>query len=366
MVEKITLDVGPDADVLLDNIGGDLRLSGRGEGRFEAQAAEGGELKVRRDGDRIRVGCQSGCLIFLPTGARVEAKHVGGDVRVTNISNEVLIRNVGGDVSLRRLGQAAFEMVGGDLQARDLEGALSLDRVGGDAVVEGVRGDVRLRSVGGDLMLRHVTGLIDLAAGGDVSLRYDPPAGSSSSVAAGGDLSCTLAEAASVKVELNAGGDLHTDVSPESGWENEHLLVLGDADAELRLTAGGDLWFRTGEAEFGEDLVGEIMGEVDARIAEMEARFGAIGAGMAAFDAERIGERVRRAVARAKRKASKARRKSAWKSGTKAKTVSFTGFADVTQPVTDEERMRILKMVEQGTITVEQAETLLEALEGES
>lgn len=365
-MEKITLDVDADVQVVLENIRGDLRLSGRGEDRFEAQAAEGGELKVRRDGARVRVSCKSGCLIFLPTAARVEANQVGGDVRVTNLSNDVLIRNVGGDVSLRRLGQAAFEMIGGDLQARDLEGALTVDRIGSDALVEGVGGDVRLLSVGGDLMLRHAAGLLDLAAGGDVSMRYDPPEGSRSKVTAGGDLSCTLETAASVKVELMAGGDLHTDVPDESSMENDHLLVLGNADAELTLTSGGDLWLRTGEGEFGEDLVGKIMGEVDAKIAEMEAHFGAIGAGMAAFDAERIGERVRRAVARAKRKASKAQRKSAWKARGKGKSISFAGFADAAEPVTEEERMRILKMVEQGTISVDQAEALLEALEGES
>jgi hypothetical protein len=357
-VEKITLDVGADVKVMIDSIGGDLRITGRGDERFEAQAADGAGLDVRRDGDHLRVACRSGCLIFLPSHARIEAEQVGGDVRITNIANEVMIRHIGGDVSLRRLQRGIFEVIGGDLHTRDMEGDLTADRIGGDAVVERMQGDLRLPVVGGDVILKEASGLLDVKAGGDVSLRYEPEAGVQSKLAAGGDLSCTLMEGASLEVSLQAGGEVHTQAPLESAPGDACVVVLGDAQGELMLTAGGDVWLRTGAPEFHEDFMGDIMGEVDAKIAEMEARFGAMGAGVYAFEADRIGERVRRAVERVQRKASKARRRAA--------SFPFGGFAGPSQPVTDEERLRILKMVEEGTITVEEAETLLEALEGES
>jgi hypothetical protein len=365
-MERITLDVGAEVKVIIDAIGGDLRVTGRGEGRFEAQAAEDAGLNVRRDGDDLRVTCRSGCLIFLPSEARIDAGQVGGDVRITNVMNEIMIRDIGGDVSLRRLQRVTFKLVGGDLHARHLEGDLTVDRIGGDAVVERVQGELRMPSVGGDVMLKGVSGLLDVKAGGDVSLRYEPQKGVHSEVTAGGDLSCTLMEGASVGVHLQAGGDVHTQAPLQTAPEEGYVVELGEGDGKLALTAGGDLWLRTGAADFSEDLIGEVMGEVDAKIAEMEARFGAMGAGVYAFEADRIGERVRRAVERVQRKASKARRKAAFRGGPRSATFSFGGFTEPTQPVTDEERMRILKMVEEGTITVDEAETLLQALEGES
>lgn len=365
-MEKITLDVGEDVKVVIDSIGGDLRVTGRGEGRFEAQAAQDAGLDVRKEGEELKVTCRSGCLIFLPSGARIEALQIGGDVRITNLANEAMIRHIGGDVSLRRLQRASFEVVGGDLHARDLDGDLTVDRIGGDALVERVRGDLRLPVVGGDVVLKDVSGVLDVKAGGDLSLRYDPEVGVHSEVAAGSDLSCTLMQDASLEVRLLAGGEVHTKAPLKSAPGDAYVVELGDAEGELTLTAGGDLWLSVGTPAFSEDFMGEIMGEVDAKIAEMEARFGAMGAGVYAFEADRIGERVRRAVERVQRKASKARRRAASKGGRGAATFSFGGFGEPSQPVSEEERMHILKMVEDGTITVEEAETLLEALEAES
>jgi hypothetical protein len=98
------------------------------------------------------------------------------------------------------------------------------------------------------------------------------------------------------------------------------------------------------------------------------------------FDADRIGERVRRSVRHAQRQAKRAVRKAedkARKAHDKHLGFKFDmdsnwpdlRFADFTQssPVaSDEERLAILQMVESGKISVDEAEGLLKALEGES
>ena len=118
-----------------------------------------------------------------------------------------------------------------------------------------------------------------------------------------------------------------------------------------------------------EDWVGEILTEVDAKLAEVEARFNVMGTGMYGFDADRIGERVRRAVRRAERKAiGKEKRRAA--KGKRKTDSSFSwkesGFGDAGEPATDEERLTILRMVEESKVSVSEAEALLKALEGES
>jgi hypothetical protein len=105
-----------------------------------------------------------------------------------------------------------------------------------------------------------------------------------------------------------------------------------------------------------------------------------MGAGLYSFDADRIGERVRRSVRQAQRRAERAVRKAedkARRADQKYPSVKFDidsdwpdlRYADFSrsQPgPSDEERLVILQMVENGKISVDEAEGLLKALEGES
>ena len=384
-MDKVTVEVSGPLTVKIQSIGGDLRMSGGKEKQLEAQAPEKGALVVEQSGDEINITCRSSCLVFLPADVRVVAEQVGGDARVTGLTNELMIKTVGGDLSLRRVGRSTFELVGGDLHARKVSGDLTIDRVGGDVVAERVDGDIRLRTVGGDLILRKVNGLVEASIGGDASLSLTSIADTRSVVSAGGDLSCRLPGDASATVTVRAGGDmvLPLDVDCESTDEST-ILRLGEGEATIDLTAGGDLWLQAGtsEADYTADLVGSVIGEVDARIAEMEARFNAIGAGIYAFDAERIGERVRRSVERARRKAVKAqaraekqvtkidrararaaRRSAKFKHGYR---VTFGPGGPREHVASEEERLAVLRMLEQDKISVEEAEELLKTLGGES
>lgn len=370
-MEKVTLEVGDNPRVVIKSVGGDLRVSGREDSNFEAQAPDKGKLKVVQDGDRVEVSCKSGCLIFLPSGAEVEGEEIGGDVRLTGFTGEAMIRVIGGDLSLRHLGSATFELIGGDLHARKMTGDLTVDRVGGDAVIESVEGEVRMRAIGGDLMLHRVVGSVNAVVGGDASVSFDPKPGSRSELQAGSDIGCRLPEEASARVSIQAGGEswLPGSVDKEE-TEDGTVLVLGKGEAEVDLRAGGDLKVQAGSEglPFAEDMVGDILGEVDAKLAEMEARFNAMGAGLYGFDADRVGERVRRAVARAQRKAEKGRRSTRREASARARWpgINLAGMGAPREAVSDAERLAVLRMVEKGKISVDEAEKLLQTLEGES
>ena len=371
-MEKVTLEIGESPLVKITTIGGDLRLSGRDEPILEAQAPDKGKLQVDEIEDGVEISANSGCIIFLPKDARLEVGEVGGDCRVTDLSNDFMIRTIGGDLSLRRVGAASFEMIGGDFQGRQIEGNLNFDRIGGDAVIQKVNGDIHLRGVGGDLMLNDAAGQVNAFVGGDALVTLAAPEGAHSKVQAGSDLSCRIPPESSVNLSLSAGGDLDYPSGVETRQQGDSVAFqLGDGEADIELSAGGDLCLQTGlrQDDPEEDWVGEILTEVDAKLAEVEARFNVMGTGMYGFDADRIGERVRRAVRRAERKASgKAKRKEAKKKGKSGSSFSWTapGLGEAGEPATDEERLTILRMVEEGKVSVSEAETLLKVLEGES
>jgi len=360
-MEKVTHEVGENVSVHVTMIGGDLRVSGREESTLEVQAPEKGKLQVERSGDEVSIQCRSGCIIFAPETARLNIEQVGGDARITGVSNDVFLRTVGGDLSIRRLGSASFEMVGGDVRARKVNGDISIDQVGGDAALERISGNVTLRTVGGDVYLTRHEGGMDVSAGGDAVVSYLPAEDSDSTVRAGGDLSCTLQNGASVMVEYAYGGDLHLAFPQSEDGDTGQQIKLGEGAAALHLNAGGDLFIRNGDTpgdEMGMFDHLEVISEIDAKIAEMETQFDALGAGLHGFDAKQIGEKVRRSVAKAQRKAARAE-----KIRLRHERAIF-GFEEAQSALSEEERLTILKMVEDGKINVSEAEELLKALEG--
>jgi hypothetical protein len=371
-VEKVKLEIGESPVVKISVVGGDLRLSGRDEPLLEIQAPDNGKLQVDEISDGVEISARTGCIIFLPKEASLDVGEVGGDCRVTDLRKDFMIRTIGGDLSLRRVGAATFEMIGGDFQGRQIDGNLTIDSIGGDAVVQKVNGDIHMRSIGGDLMLDEANGQVDVLVGGDAFTTMTAPAGTSSKVQVGSDLSCRLHPDSSVDCSLMAGGDLDYPSGLDFNQQGDRVTFqLGDGGANLELIAGGDLCLQTGlgQVDSDEDWVGDILTEVDAKLAEVEARFNVMGMGMYGFEADRVGERVRRAVRRAERKASaKSRRRMGKERPKRDSSFSWAvpGMVDTTDTATEEERLTILRMVEEGKVSVSEAEILLRALEGEA
>ena len=254
------------------------------------------------------------------------------------------------------------------MTARQLSGGLSVDQVGGSAVVDQVEGDVRLRSLGGDVRLSRVKGLVQVTAGGDAKVSISSERDAKSTVTAGGDLNCYLAESASVRVKLSAGGDLRLAVPVEAtDIPGGREVRLGDGEGELELTSGGDLILRTGAdpeevaaVDLGEAIAARVGAEIQAHMIDLEEGLRGLGDRLQTFDSEKAGHKIRISIAKAQRKAARAQRKAARHRRTAASMIDFTSEDPGSS---EKERLLILRMLEEGKISVEETESLLGALE---
>ncbi len=361
-METLTFQTTGSPKIRIETIGGRLQVRAWAASSVEVFGAEEGDLLAKSEDEEILISCSTDCQLFAPAGARIEANTVGGDVSIQGVTGDLLFRNVGGDLRLRDVGGAAVETVGGDLVARSLAGELSVDRTGGDAVVDEVERDVRLRAIGGDLRMSRVEGLVQAGAGGDVRISMLPKASTQSAIQAGGDLSCTVPETTSARLLLTAGGDLHLAVPVEAastagGCE----VLLGAGEATVQLSAGGDLSLRTGiegpeaiAAELGGAIADRVGAEIEAHMTEIEGRIGSLGEKLGYFDSERIGRKIRETIAKAQRKAARAQLRAASLRAGSAEPEAASG---------GQERIAVLRMLEEGKLTVAQAEQLLQALE---
>ncbi|MGD8554071.1 MAG: hypothetical protein PVJ07_09930 [Anaerolineales bacterium] len=370
-MEKITLEVGETPQVHIRSIGGDLRLTGREQTELVAQAPEEGKLSVKQVKDVIEIGCRSNCLVFLPAGAQISVETVGGDLRALGLQAALEIKSLGGDLRLQRVGPVTVEQVGGDAKVRKVAGDFAMNFCGGDATIEKVSGEVKIQGQGGDLRLRRVDGDVQASAGGDAWLDLSPQAGTRASVSVGGDLALFLPAHASANILLQAGGDVQVRGMPTPMVAVEGVRIqLGEGEAELALSAGGDAWLQAGEAAADDmqfDLGEEISARVTSHLSEIADRFGSWGAKISSVDHDRIGRHVRRSVKRAVRRSSRAgkRFRLDFETGPGSR-FSRSGRSAAGGGATESERMAVLKMLEQGKLTGEQADSLLRALEGES
>jgi hypothetical protein len=322
---------------------------------------------------------------------------VDGDLTIKDLG-PVTLGRVSGDASLRNVGALNAESIAGDFTLRGGKGVCAIDTVSGDASIRDIDGMVAIENVGSDLYVRNVHAAVDVKAGGDVALYLAPLPGQTYDITAGDDLILRMSPDTNVKLHLTSGSpdSIHVDFPgvdlPEDCTGCE--VVIGqaaDAMAEMLLTAGDDLlvtsqadsWdsaadFGVGMRDGGEwnvppfELPEDFSERINQRVqAAMERAQSHLEA--ANRHAETAGHRasikieaaMRRAEAKARAAEVRSRRGQAnIRIGRWNWDVTPHGPVQGSAPVSDEERLSILKMLQEKKISVEEAEKLLAALEG--
>jgi hypothetical protein len=290
-------------------------------------------------------------------------------LRVLQVKGALAVNVINGDAMLHDVGPVVVKAVQGDLSLRDAGGDVQIEVVRGDAKLKRMAGSVAINKVAGDLVASDLGGGVAInMVGGDASLQTSLIAGQSYAVKTGGDVIFRV-ETGGGQFALNCKGDLRVRL-PMTNWTGTDRSAngtYGDGAAQVALIANGDLLVlpaSTGVpfdpdalSEQVESMIESAMSQFETQMSQvqrdLEQRFGK-------FDkqAEKAAERAARSADRAKRRAERAA--GSWGFAAGRPPVPPTP----SEPVTDQERLLILKMVEDGKITADQAAQLLAALEG--
>jgi hypothetical protein len=362
--------VGNNPKIKLDKVGGDLSVVGW----------DGAEVLIKSDEETARfeqteeavsVSSNSDLALRVPKGTSLEIKSIMGDASFKGLLGGVEIKEVHGDLSMRDMGALSIDTIHGDFSLKSAKGNLFVKSAQGDVSIRDVDGNVTLESVADDLALRGARGNIKVNVGDDVVVYLEPKADGAYAVNAGDDILLVLPKNANATVSMQGDEiDVEWPGIDKDEEATERVVVLGDGSARISLHAGGDIRL-TNQADAGESA----------------AEFGNF-AGMN-FDwsgfGERISRQVQQATSRATKRAEEAARRAErhaerharhgrggfevgrwnWDFG-KGAPKPPTPPEPPSEPVAEEERMAILKMLAEKKITAQQAEELLNALEGGS
>ena len=360
------ISAGKTPTIKIESIDGDLSVVGW-DGEDILIKTDEDELTLQQNGDAVSFSCTDDVSLRIPRDASLLIERIGGDMALRGVMGNVEIREISNDLSMRDVNSVAIERVSADFSLRGAKGNLYVKSVGGDVSVRDVEGSVTFESVADDMALRGARGNVKVNVGEDVVVYLEPKADGAYSITAGDDILLVLKPNANVTLSMN-GDEIEVDWPGIENQEDvtERVLVIGDGSAKISLNAGGDIRV-TNNAEAGNS-------------AEDFGNFAGMNFDWSGFG-ERISRQVEQATARAAKRAEEAARRverhakrhaGRWGGNVKAGRWNWemgpkgvpTPPSPPSEPVAEEERMAVLKMLAEKKITAEQAEQLLSALEG--
>ncbi len=362
-----TINAGRTPRIEIESVSGDLSLVGW-EGDDILIKADSDVMNVIQDGDQVRVSCDDDLSIRVPKGASVLITKIDGDASIRGVMGEIELKDITGDLSMRDVNSVAIGTVQSDFSLRGGKGSLFIRKADSDVSIRDVDGNVTLDSISDDLALRDVRGSVSANVGEDVVMYINPQPGNTYTVNAGDDILLVMPPKSNATLTLNADEiDVDWDGVENQEDVTSRVIALGDGSADITLSAGGDIRVsnRSDAGDSAEDF----------------GNFAGMGMDWSGFG-ERISRRVEQATERANRKIEAANRRveqkvrdaerrgrgkvaleiGRWNWNFSSKGVPIPPK----QQVSDEERLAILKMLQEKKITSEEAEKLLAALEGGS
>jgi hypothetical protein len=380
------------ASLNAEQVRGNLRLDEVGNAHL---AEVYGNLRVDEVAQVRVVGTVYGNASLRDVQA-ADLQNVRGDLAAKGLERLRATR-VGGNLSAKDVAEVEADRVGGNAALKSLRGHLAVDQVAGNLSARGLAGGARVQRIGGNLLLNGGLGrghTYHFQSDGNALLRLPGDTGAHVSLAARGKILSSL------------------KLTDEERSEGRLSGTLGDGGAEIAVQAGGNIVLG-GEGngvqvhvEVGDEIARQVedsLRAVDLEAIgrqvsqEMEAAMSRLRVKLESTDWQRFGSQAQQAVERAMerlqrdmdRAADKAARyqerteraaerqarrweRRAGPAGPGPAEASVEdwqeGESDGPAPATqeasaDEERLSILRMVEQGQITPQEAELLLDALD---
>jgi hypothetical protein len=327
-----------------------------------------GDLRVEALDAAASLEAVSGDLLLERLTAATRVGQVGGSLRAEEVADLRVLGRCQGDLRCENSGDVQAELVGGDARVVS-GGAVRLGRVRGDVWIEKMRGELRIGRADGDGRLNEVGGAAviqtlsgDLRAAGlagglavgqvagDVALHGPYTTAESYALNTDGDVLLHLPADADLRLFVQAGGRVRSDprLTAATNQPTTFTAVLGSGAGRINVTCAGDVRIK--------------QAGVEARGEEPRPWRGTEGLGD-------LGERIRQQVTASLASAgiNLETGEVRWsRSGVKPPKPSRPPTPERPRgpagPGLSEEHLTVLKMVEAGKITAEEAETLLRAL----
>jgi len=251
------LETGPDAELELNYISGNLRVVSSEDERVVIEAvkrvsavsmdeaelvADHIEIKVKHDDNKVLVATnylrmrnrsasfwqkvlgvggtdsygEVDWTIRVPQGCRISVVNTSGKMEISHILGDLDIRTSSAEINLNSIeGQISIENASGTTRGELLFGPVTLRQAQGKIDLRFVEGDIRIKSFSADISVRQDRGAFDLTtATGNVSIETYLDSSQDYFVATeSGNITLSIPETSSGNLRIESQtGDIQTDI----------------------------------------------------------------------------------------------------------------------------------------------------------
>lgn len=389
-MDHIQLDSSLSPHILIQKISGNLRIKGWDRTGIRADANKNDTLSIENENDSFTVECDSGCILRVPVDSSLQIGTVDGELMLKSLENQIEVETVNGQILAKSVGPMKIGKAKGNINIKYVEGDFSCEVVQGIANIQDVEGSITVKENDGNLTIKGFSSEISATTKGNASLRLDPKLGGEFVIKADGNISCRLEPDVSAEIHLISGAEnIKVEAFGTSDRINakEHEFDIGDGDSKITLEAAGNVDLSAlldSESDWGFNFeIGEDMSSIADDISQvvteqieqqMDSLARHINELTSKFPDSSVEERTRKNLEAKRRKLERklehAERRVAQKVRDKARQTAASARRysyrrePASDPVTDQERQKVLEMLQNQQISVNEAEILLAALEG--
>lgn len=402
-------DIGLSPAIYIEQVDGSLQV--KGWMRSEVfLTVEDELLDVCKENNEIHFRTHGDCVVRAPRGTSLHVGQVGGSARLKYLDGEIQLGQIYGSLAARSVRLLHIGQVHGDVLVKGVLEGITIQRVLGSFIAREMQGKCVCDQISGNFDGRGLSGSLAADVQGHARLEIHELLPEGVQLHADGHIHCETTDILHASVTLNSSaGDIQIHLPDEKRHCTDRTctLNLGEGGNPIHLSAGGKVIFINRAPLWREDEgIDEIFNDEFERISEdfsrqfqaqMDSQMEFFNQQMQRLSEEmmrmgfsqpnierlverarqsnqqasaRVQEKMRQAQAKLEQKMAAAQRKAEAKSGRRpSEKVSFSfggqPFPAPEKPAaSEEERLLILKMLEEKKITVEEAEMLLNALEG--
>jgi hypothetical protein len=345
--------------------------------------------RIRHEKKLLRLLFVEDCELMVPPTCKVIIERASGNARVRDLNEPVIINKVQGDLALQNVGGVTIARVSDDCLLENIHANVHISRVGGNLKGKNIQGTIYAERIQDDVRLFAVSSGAEIRSSGNIELSLlentDKEIKLNASdkimlhLPANPDVSLYI-RSGDERIELNVG-DRHDKIN------HSHCeLTLGDGRQKISLEAGDKV--RVTEEVFEDAEIRKLFEELDnlwARLREesaarrenreqdmhWEIKMVEGAARIAEETMDGMSEMASQITEDTVRQAEEHVRIALKRVEEQIRNLGYDYWAEPvrekpkkkTSDVTAEERLIIMRMLQENKISVEEADHLLEILE---
>jgi hypothetical protein len=391
-MDRVCLDTISSPDIRIGIIEGNLRIKGWDRPEIRADSSTADTLSVESEDEAVLISCKSGCILRIPVESTITIEEVRGELMLKSLECKVEAQKVAGNVMAKSVGPLTFSSINGNLNVRYLEGNLVCENVEGNANVRDIEGNITISNATRSLTFRGYSSSISAYTKANASLRLDPKSGGEYSIKADGNIHCQLVPDTNATIHLKSNSEninVNAFGTKDLIKEKEFQFDVGDGDSNIVLEANGNVdliaplehetdWgfgfdFDENITSIAEDISQVVTDQIEQQMDVLTKHLDEL---TSQVHSTRVEEKTRRKLeskrqalerklARVEKRAVQRARGLERRKSAAARRFGY-GKKSASDPVTDQERQKVLEMLQNQQISVTEAETLLSALEGKT